>query len=254
MTEQHIKSINVEMGIQQRLIDDLKANPLTFLSPASMQMLIEAENALKKMEVDQAQMLSDIKVGVALRKRQAYDTLETAHAAGKIAAIERKNGSEREKELVRIAKLNKDIKKAYSRGAGVDAIAGLWAQHGAAQDRLSGLDAAARRQIKDMLVFSGSAEAGSGKGRGRTEVERIADRGAMFKAKAEESVMMGNKRDAARYAANAMRDFTTVGNKKAQGSSLVSKEAARALQSEILSASKSLQNAARELEPRQVAK
>lgn len=254
MTELGISAINTELGIQQKLIDDLKANPLTYINDASMQMLLEAERKLNAMRVDQAKMLSDLKVSSELRKREAYDINDASAAASEIAKIERKNGSEREKELVRLKKINDDIRKAYTRGLPVNVVAGLWQQHSASIDRLRGLDADARKQIAQMLVGSGESVAGRGSNmrRGRTESERIADRGAMFKRLAEDAVLRGNRQDAARYAMAAQKDFRAVGLKTEYGSGLIPKGTASVMRSEILSAAESLRAVAAELEPKNI--
>jgi len=248
MLEKHASDINIEMGIQQRLIDDLRGNPLTFINDASMQMLLEAERALRQMQIDQAKMHSDAKVGAVMRRRQTDAVMAEGKLQGEIAAIERRRGSEREKEIVRIRKINADLKKAYQTGRPTAEIAGLWNQQGASANRLAQLNANARREMADLTVSSGAAAAGKSKGP-RTELERIADRGADFKAKAERAAMLGNRGDAARFAAAAVQDFAAVGRKKQFGSSLVAKSDADVLHSEILSASESLKKAARELEP-----
>ena len=86
--------------------------------------------------------------------------------------------------------------------------------------------------------------------RGRTEAERIADRGVAFRAQAEEAARHGaSAQYVAQLAGLGERDLTAAGRRIAKSTSLVGDNAAT---SGILESAKSLKNIEKNLEPTKI--
>lgn len=116
----------------------------------------------------------------------------------------------------------------------------------------------ARQTLFEAQVALGSGLAGHDpsrvskpRPRGRSERERLADRGAAFRAQAEEAIRTGRSPDyVARLARSAAQDLSAVGRKVGDSTAKVDDSDAKALNSELISANKTLKEISANLKPR----
>lgn len=261
--ERDLKGVSREMEIQQKLIEDLKANPLTYISPTALGLLQEAEAELRRLTVEQANLNSQIKIKGVLDRRQQADASKQLSLESDLSDIDIRRGSEREKTLRTMRFLQEQYRTLRQRFSANKAGATRTPEEAAnlsamnkATDKLRELDAKAREERRVALVTMGAAAATGRKpqsrARGRTEAERIADRGEQSKFLAEQAVLRGDRGAAREHSINAARDLSIAGQKIAMGSSEIPPEISRALQSPLLSAAASLKNIEANLAPEKI--
>jgi len=239
---------------------------------------ISSRATLKQAQIDADQSLADFAAKEAEASRRETEEMEKQSNAiaeinrqrdlsTKLSAIELNNGTELAKVQAKLADL-REREKALIAKAGPGNDTPELASNRAAQsaltnqvpiiqrDALRERDELAARERAEMINL-GRGLAGSRpdlvrppRTRGRSERERIADRGAAFAARADAAIRSGaSPAYVASLTAAANRDFKTVGGKVATSTSAVARDDAMGLKSELVSANKTLADISKNLAP-----
>lgn len=255
-TQREIKDLNRDIEIQQQLVTDLNANPLNFVSPQGMALMREAETELTALKVRQAELQSKLTTDAKALRREtaAWNRQESLNAD--LAEAELRDAGDREKMQIRMNALVKEyavIKKEGDLGTKRDGD-NISAQF-ALQRQMAQLDKQAREQRAATLSSLGQSLA-TGQNlplrpRGRSEAERIADRGAAFQAQADRAIRTGQNPDyVAQLTSQANRDFTAAGERVRAATTQVAKPDATALNGELIKANQILAAIEKNLQPR----
>ena len=252
----NIRDISQEIEIQQKLVNELNDSPLKWVNAAHMQMLSEAEKSLGDLKVEQASLQGQLNINNTLQKRATEDWVARAGVEEKLTEIELRKGSEREKLLLKSNALQKEYIRLARRGqaetaAGRDKMLEWWKTLG----QLKVLDKNAREERLKTLISIGQGIVVNPRPipkRGRSETERIADRGARYAAMAQDAVLKGDGFGAKQFSGWAARDLGKAGERIGKASSSVDDKVAKALGNPIISAAKSLKEIEKNLAPSKI--
>lgn len=253
-TKREINDLNTDIGLQRQLVADLNGNPLTFTNPTSLAMLREAEQTLGNLIVRQAELTSKLTTEEKIREKTVNDWARGQITLEEINNAELRDAGERVKIQIRLNALVADYNRLAKRGdtktaAGDANVASQFALRA----QLAQLDKQAREQRSATLSGLGQSVAGTRTG-GRSEAQRLADRGASRLATAESAAMSGaSPAYIAALTAQANRDFKTVGGKIGTATSGVAKTDANDLGSQLVAANQTLKNIEKNLAPTKVA-
>jgi len=254
-TQKEIYSLNREIEIQQQLVTDLNANPINFVSPQGLALMRDAETELTNLKVRQAELNSKITTDAKTLRREQAAWLRQELLASDLSEAELRNAGEREKLAIRLNALQEEfirLKKAGDIGTAREG-ANQTAQFDV-QRRMALLDKQAREERAATLSGLGQSLA-TGQmparaPRGRSEAERIADRGAANLARAEEAIRTGRSPDfVGQLTARANRDFTAAGERARAATTSVAKSDSAALSGELIKANDTLKKIEANLAP-----
>lgn len=211
----------------------------------------------------QQQAIENEKRAYAKALQERVSDIDRARQADKeLAAVELRNGSNVEKMLVRLTALRRDYDTLRKRNATSDRLdENRRAQDAVRNDiRLAQRDA--RRELETRTVGYAQMLTGQNPGalraprvRGRSEMERIADRGAGYVRQAEEAARTGRSPEyVAQLAAMGSRDLKAAGGKLARQTAAVAPDDSRMLGSQLLEANRHLSEIAANLKPKAVGK
>jgi hypothetical protein len=104
-----LKGITAEMGLQQKLIADLRANPLTFLTPSGRQMLLDAESTLFGMQAKQADIAAQIDIATRNENRRT----EALKRHGTTAELQFNADLRHQEETERLGRAKRALEEEY---------------------------------------------------------------------------------------------------------------------------------------------
>jgi hypothetical protein len=253
-TKREINDLNVDISMQRQLIDDLNSNPLTFTNPTSLGLLREAEKELGNLQVRQAELNSKLTTEDKIREKTSREVARQQNLLEDLNQAELQNAGERVKLQIRlnalIAEYNRLAKRGDAPTAAADANVGKQFE---IQRQLAILDKQAREQGSATLSAIGQSVAGTRTG-GRSEAQRLADRGASRLSAAQQAAMSGGS---PAYIAALTRtgnaDFRTVGAAVRKATSKVDKADANDLGGQLITANETLKKIEKNLAPSKVA-
>lgn len=234
--KKEVNDLSRDIDAQQKLVTALD-NPIAKVNSMAANLLREAEQELVNLKVRQAEIQSKLNIDIDAAKRATSEWAREQSVLQDIADAELRDAGDREKLQIRLNHLQKEFVRIVRRGdIGTDKERQNTGQQFAIQNQLKLLQEKSGQQLATAISGLGANLAGAKpnqpkpRPRGRSEAERIADRGAAFGLQAEEALRTGKSPEfVASLASKANRDLSAAGDKAAQQASLVKKEDAAAL-------------------------
>jgi hypothetical protein len=254
-----VRNLNVDIEMQQKLVNELNANPINFINGQATALVREAEQELLNMKVRQAEIVSQVNIDTKATARATAEWAREQDLLGNLAEAELREAGDREKLQIRLNHLVRDYKRIVARGdIGTDKERNNLGQQFAIQNQLKLLGKKSSEEQTAPLVELGASFAGRDPGRtpkprprGRSEMERIADRGMAFQAQADEALRTGRSPGfIANLARKGSRDLGAAGEK----AGMIDKKDAQALGGIFQKAVTELQEIRKNLAPTQVNK
>lgn len=252
-----VQDLNVDIEMQQKLVNDLRSNPLTFINESSRKELEEAEKKLGEIQDKRDRILHQIDREKDATKRANQEWARGENNKQELRDAELNDASELKKKQIELNQLVREyvrLKRAGKLGGEEDrknVAAQFELQH-----KIALLQKSAQKELSAAEVTIGR-EALTGKARqprprGRTETERIADRGAENEMRMRDAIMRGDKGAAKRYAEKAAEDYGKAGRRIADASSEVKKETAESLGGQLAKANTTLEAIKANLDPAKI--
>lgn len=263
--KQEVNELNRDISDQQRLVRSLDT-PAAKVNPMAASLLREAEQELVALKVRQAEVASKITTEAKLTTRATSEWARQQDLLEELTEAELRHAQEREKLQIRLNHLQHEYRSIIRRGdKGTDKERNNVGQQFAIQNQMKILAEKSSRELTNSLaglgstIASGGPEGNKGKKpprpRGRSELERIADRGAQRAAQAEEAIRTGKSPQfIASLASQANRDLTAAGKKAQAATANVKKEDADALGSHLIAANQHLKTISDNLQPQKTGK
>lgn len=256
VTANNLANIELRHGVELQKFDERK------------RALQEEYNILKKQGALPSTLQGNLNQQKALEKEREIfvrnqgekmeDLKREARLNDEVTKAELRDASEVEKKQIRLNALKREeaVIKKRTGIASPELEANRNAQR-ALQNDIKVDQKKARQELINTLSGLGGQMAGQApsrrpvpRPRGRSEMERIADRGTQFQINAEEGIRTGKTPDyIARMASAARRDLEAVGGKVGQATSKVAPQDAKALNSELIKANTTLKSIEGALKP-----
>jgi len=211
------------------------------------------------MKVRQVELQSQIAIDTKLTGRATAEWSREQGTLQDIAEAELRGAGEREKLQIRLNALVKEYARIVKAGnIGTDKERANVGQQFAIQNQMKILNEKAGNEMANTLTGLGAAIANGGpsggpkkpRPRGRSEMERIADRGAERAMQAEEAIRTGKSPAfVSSLASQANRDLTATGKKVQSQAALVKQQDAEALGSKLIEANQTLKQIEKNLTP-----
>lgn len=257
--KREVNDLSRDITDQQRLVESLD-NPIAKINPMAANLLRDAEQELVAMKVRQTELQSQIAIDTKLTGRATAEWSREQGVLQDLAEAELRGAGEREKLQIRLNALVKEYSRIVKQGnVGTDKERANVGQQFAIQNQMKILNEKAGNELGNTLTGLGAAIANGGpdsdkkkkpRPRGRTELERIADRGAERAMQAEEAVRTGKSPAfVASLASQANRDLTKAGQKVQSQTALVKQQDAEALGSKLIEANQTLKQIEKNLTP-----
>lgn len=261
--KQEVNELNRDISDQQRLVRDLDT-PAAKVNPMAASLLREAEQEVVALKVRQAEIASRITTEAKLTNRATSEWAREQSTIQDLTEAELRNASEREKLQIRLNHLQREFRQIVKRGdIGTDKERNNLGQQFAVQNQMKILNEKSSRELTNSLAGLGATIASGGpagkpktpRPRGRSEMERIADRGTQRLGQAEESIRTGKSPQfVASLASQANRDLNAAGKKAQAATANVKKEDAEALGSHLIAANEHLKKISENLTPQKTGK
>lgn len=248
--ESELKGVTAELAVQQKLVDDLKANPLTYVNPVAFSMLTEAEKELGNLQVRQREVQSSISTFNKQTKKEQAEWSQAESLKSRLHDAEMRDLGELAKLETERLEIAQQLARLYKEGGvGSARDRDLTSRSFAISRQIDLLKKAGEEQQRAQLVSAGRTAAGAPEGRGMSETERIAARAARYERAAEEALLKGDQSGARSNAMRAARDFSRAGARISQAGALIPKETQQSLGGELVKANKTLEDIRKNLEP-----
>lgn len=257
-----VNDLSRDISDQERLVQALDT-PVAKVNPMAASLLRDAEKELIALKIRQAEVQSKINIDVDAAKRATSEWSREQSMLQDLAQAELRDAGDREKIQIRLNHLQREYARLIRRGDhGTDKERQNLTQQFALQNQMKLLQEKSAQQLAAGLAGLGAALAGRDpnrapkpRPRGRSEPERIADRGASFALQAEDALRTGKSPEfVASLAQKANRDLTAAGQKAERGANMVQKRDADALGGIFQKAVTELQEIRKNLTPSAVDK
>lgn len=252
-----VQDLNVDIEMQQKLVNDLRSNPLTFINESSRKELEAAEKKLGELQDKRDAVLLQIDREKDANKRATAEWIRGENNKEELRDAELKDASELKKKQIEINQLVKEYNRLKREGrlGGEEDRRNLTAQWKLYHD-IAMIQKAAQKELAAAEVTIGregvTGKAKPPRPRGRTETERIADRAAENEMRMRDAIMKGDKKAAGRYAERAAEDYGKAGRRIAEASSGVKKETSESLGGQLVKANTTLEAIKANLDPAKI--
>ena len=255
--KREVNTLSRDIEDQQKLVASLDT-PIAKVNPMAAGLLRDAEQELVNLKVRQAEVQSQISIELRNTNKATQEWAREQSVLENIGEAELREAGEREKLQIRLNALQRDYTRIIKEGnAGTDKERNNMAQQFALQRQMMLLQqksmkerAAAQAGIGNDLSGRAPNRAPPPRPRGRSEMERIADRGVAFRNQAEEAIRTGKSPAfIASLASKATRDLSASGQKVADQTTQVKRGDAEALGSKLIEANKYLAEISKNLKP-----
>lgn len=252
-----VQDLNVDIEMQQKLVNDLRSNPLTFINESSRKELEAAEKKLGEIQDKRDAVLRQIDREKDANKRATDEWMRGERNKEELRDAELKDASELKKKQIEINQLVKEHSRLKREGrlGGEEDRRNLTQQWKLYHD-IAMIQKAAQKELAATEVSIGreavTGRARAPRPRGRTETERIADRAAESEMRMRDAIMKGDKAAAGRYAERAAADYGKAGQRIAEASSGVKKETSESLGNQLAKANTTLEAIKANLDPSKI--
>lgn len=256
-----VNDLSREIEIQQKLVEDLNSNPINFVSPRGLALLQEAEAELVNLQVRQAEVMSQINIARRAQTRESAQWARNESLGIDLGEAELRDASDREKLQIRLNSLQREYGVIAREGnLGTEKDRKNVSEQFATERAIAQLAHKKQKELAAAQVSAGAALAGRDpsripqpRSRGRSERERLADRGVGLLRQAEEAIRTGQSPDfVARLTSRARADLTTAGGKVEASTARVARADAEAVGSKIVETNKILTEIRQNLTPKPV--
>lgn len=117
LMERQAKEINTDIALQQKLVKDLNANPINFLTDAGRAAIREAEEGVQSLIRKQAELRNQIHAGTIEEQRRNDAIFRQGLLQVRLAAIELAHGNELAKIDAQIAAVERERRELEKQGA-----------------------------------------------------------------------------------------------------------------------------------------
>ncbi len=245
LKKRELEDLASDIERQRNLVAELNSNPIRFINEHQQALIKEAEDDLNILIKRQADLGNEITITTKLSNRQVADLARQIDLEDKLARSALNDGTAREKLQIKLNALEKEHSVLAKRGAGQVALGENFQKQNAVRNEIALQQNSDSDAVGSILVGAGAQLATrtpTPRKRGRSERERLADRGAAFRAQAEEAIRTGRSPDyVARLARSATKDLTAVGHKVSDSTALVARDDAKLLGSELIKVNQTLQ-------------
>lgn len=252
-----VGDLNVDIEMQQKLVSDLRDNPLTFINESSRKELQDAEKKLGEIQDRRDQILLQIDHEKEANRKANQDWARAENNKQELRDAELRDASELQKKQIELNQLVKEYTrlKRIGRLGGEEERQNLTAQFETRQ-KIALIQKAAQQELAATYVSVGR-EAVTGqmqprRPRGRTETERIADRAAESEMRMREAILKGDKAGVQLYAQRAVSDYTKAGKRIEDATSVVKKDTADTLGNQLGKANTTLEAIKANLDPAKI--
>lgn len=239
-----VADLNKDIEVQQRLVNELEANPLNLITPGGREEVTKAKDELSRLRVEAARADAQVKTEISLTNartdewaRASEDRQEMMDLELSLLDEENETIKEIRTSTLRLYQVQRELTRLRKSGAiSTPETNKLLDEESVLKNRLSALsriqnkeEKKAREETTKAIVALGQDLAGQGpklRPRGRTESERIAGRAAMNEAQAIEAIAKGDSVRAANRAKVAAADYIKAGSMQARAASGISPETA----------------------------
>lgn len=256
LKKRQLRDMSDDIEKQRKLVDELNASPIRFISEDHRTLIKEAESDLRGLIKKQAELANEVHVTTVQQNRQVEAGARQIDLEEKLTEVELRDGGAREKAQLRLNALQKEYRALKKQGASQVTLGENFRQQMAIRNEMKIQDKQGREERDRTLVGLGSQLAGThpdrnkSRPRGRSEMERIADRGARFARDAEEAARTGKSPGfIANLTARSVQDFRSVGERLGTATSKVSRDDSAALASHLISANETLRRIDQKLTP-----